>query len=158
MPLPRKRKKRRGRPPTGRALSSAERMRRYRARKKAAGLRPVIRWLQPEAAAAGMPFSTHRLLEARSLALHCSIAQKIARNPSLLNIARRNIEAWTRAAGKTVPPYLTEWRHILERPWPGVAALITEQSENAARLRQSSPFAGVLSGPERRRIYDAFRA
>jgi hypothetical protein len=35
---------------------------------------------------------------------------------------------------------------------------VTEQSENAARLRQSSPFAGVLSPAERKRIYDAFRA
>jgi hypothetical protein len=35
--------------------------------------------------------------------------------------------------------------------------LITELSENATRLRQSSPFAGVLSPVERRRIYEAFR-
>lgn len=33
---------------------------------------------------------------------------------------------------------------------------MTEPSEEGARLRQSSPFAGVLSQTERRRIYDAF--
>lgn len=132
-------------------------MRRYRARKKAAGLKPVIQWLRPEDGAEGGSFSTHRLLEARSLALHCGIAQKIAQNPSLIDVARRNVGAWRRAAGRKIPRYLTEWRRILARPWPQVAALITEQSERAARLRQSSPFAGVLSAAERRRIYDAFR-
>lgn len=133
-------------------------MRRYRARKKAAGLKPVIQWLRPENAAESSHFSAHRVLEARSLALHCRITQKIAQDPSLINIARRNVAIWSRAAGKEVPRYLAEWRRILERPWPQVAALITEQSEKAARLRQSSPFAGVLSAAERRRIYDAFRA
>jgi hypothetical protein len=93
-----------------------------------------------------------------SLALHSRIAQKIAVNPLLIGIARRNVKAWSRAAGKEAPRYLAEWRRILERPWPQIAALITEQSERAARLRQSSPFAGVLTAKERRRIYDAFRA
>ncbi len=151
-------RKRSGRPRTGRALSPAERMRRYRARQKAAGLRPVVRWLRPKTAQGDMTFSTHRVLEARSLALHCRIAQKIARNPSLVDIARRNVAAWRRKAAGEVPQYLVEWQRILERPWPQVAALITEQSENAARLRQSSPFAGVLTASERKRIYDAFRA
>jgi hypothetical protein len=133
-------------------------MRRYRARKKAAGLKPMIRWMRPNDGAEGGSFSTHRLLEARSLALHCLIARKITENPSLLGVARRNIDAWSRAAGKETPRYLVEWRRILEWPWPQIAALITEQGENAARLRQSSPFAGVLSAAERTRIFDAFRA
>jgi hypothetical protein len=34
---------------------------------------------------------------------------------------------------------------------------MTGAGENCARLRQSSPFAGVLSSEERRCIYDAFR-
>lgn len=133
-------------------------MRRYRARKKAAGLKPVIRWLPPGNAPADRSFSTHRVLEARSLALHCRIAQKIMEDPSVINIARRNIEAWSRKAVGESPHYLVEWQRILEQPWPQVAALITEQSEKAARLRQSSPFAGVLSPSERKRIYDAFGA
>ncbi len=133
-------------------------MRRYRARRKAAGLKPVVRWLPPDSDVGGTSFSTHRVLEARSLALHCRIAQKITQDPSLIDIAHRNIEAWIRKAAGQVPQYLVEWQRILEWPWPQVAALITEQSEDAARLRQSSPFAGVLSAAERKRIYDAFRA
>jgi hypothetical protein len=35
--------------------------------------------------------------------------------------------------------------------------LITDQGERAMRLRQSTPFAGVLSARERERVYAAFR-
>jgi hypothetical protein len=157
MTTPRKPGKRRGRPPTGAALSAAERMRRYRERKQAAGLRAVARWEPREGLPTANRFSSHRVLDARSLALHCRIAQKLMADPSVLETARRNLRAWQRKAAGEQPHYLQEWERILARPRAEVAALITEQSENAARLRQSSPFAGVLSTVERRRIYDAFR-
>lgn len=150
--------KARGRPRTGSAVPAAERMRRYRARKKAAGLKVVASWAPRGDSQAGGTFSYHRVLDARSLALHCLIAQKIMADPSLISIARRNLTAWRRKSAGARPRYLDEWQQILARPWPQVAGLITEQSENATRLRQSSPFAGVLSTAERRRIYDAFRA
>jgi hypothetical protein len=149
-------RKTRGRPRTGAAVPAAERMRQYRARQKTAGLKAVASWV-PRVQAAS-PFSSHRVLDARSLALHCLIAQKIMADPSLIDIARRNLAAWRNKASGAEPHYLAEWQRILARPWPQVAGLITEQSENATRLRQSSPFAGVLSTVERRRIYDAFRA
>ncbi len=147
-----------GRPPTGRALTAAERMRRYRARQRAAGLRPSTRW-QPAIAAALTPgLLKHRLIEARSLAMHCLIATKIAADPALLDVARRNLEAWSARYGDSPPRALEEWRAILRRSWPDIAALITDPGETAARLRQSSPFAGVLTQPERRRVYEAFGA
>ncbi len=149
--------KTRGRPHTGAAVPAAERMRRYRARQKAAGLKAVASWAPRADAQAASAFSSHRVLDARSLALHCLIAQKIMADPSLIDIARRNVAAWRRKAVGAEPHYLAEWQRILARPWPQVAGLITEQSENATRLRQSSPFAGVLSTVERRRIYAAFR-
>jgi hypothetical protein len=151
------RQKARGRPRTGAAVPAAERMRRYRARQKAAGLKAVASWAPRADAQAPGVFSSHRVLEARSLALHCLIAQKIMADPSLIDIARRNVAAWRKKVVGAEPLYLAEWQRILARPWPQVAGLITEQSENATRLRQSSPFAGVLSTAERRRIYDAFR-
>jgi hypothetical protein len=134
-------------------------MRRYRARRRAAGLRLERRWVpERERAATNGPcsYSDHRILEARSLALHCLIARKIERDPRLLEIARRNIERWLR--GEDRPPRaLLEWREILRRPWPALAALLTDPGDEAARLRQSSPFAGVLTAAERRRVYEAFR-
>lgn len=138
-------------------MSAAERMRRLRERRKAAGLKPVVAWVaaEPEARPA---YSSHRLLEARSLAMHAVIARKIERNPALLEIARGNIERWRARQDSAAPAWLNEWHEILNQPWHDIAALITEPSENAARLRQSSPFAGILTNQERRRIYEAFRA
>lgn len=147
--------KARGRPPSGTALSAAQRMRRMRARRKASGLKPVVSWLEKDQVS--RTYSPHRVLDARSLAMHVIAAEKIERDPDLLNIPRRNLERWTAHSGDSPPAWLAEWRQILRKPWPAIAALITELSENATRLRQSSPFAGVLTPIERRRIYEAFR-
>jgi hypothetical protein len=106
---------------------------------------------------ASPPYSDHRILDARSLALHCLIARKISRNPRLLWVAQRNLDRWIRARGKNAQSAYLEWRRILARPWPEVAAVLTDLSENATRLRQSSPFAGILTEAERRRVYAAFR-
>jgi hypothetical protein len=145
----------RGRPKTGTAMTAAERMRRMRVRRKSAGLKEVITWV-PSEPIAQEHYSTHRLLEARSLAMHALIAGKLARNPSLLSKPRQNLENWS-ARWHHPPRWVREWRQILGLPWQQIAALIAEPSERAARLRQSSPFAGVLTPEERSRIYDAFR-
>ena len=143
----------------GSPMSAAERMRRYRARRRQLGLHAVTRW---EATGGGPPrtpaYSSHRILEARSLAMHCLIARKIDERPALLRVARQNLRRWKRRAGREKPSYLGEWATLLEKPWPEVASVITELSERGARLRQSSPFAGVLTPAERRRIYEAFGA
>ncbi len=147
-----------GRPPTGRALTAAERMQRYRVRQRAAGLRASTRW-QPAATAPLTPgLLKHRIIEARSLAMHCLIARKITAEPALLDVARRNLETWLARYGASPPRALEEWRAILEQPWPDIAALISDPGESATRLRQSSPFAGVLTAAERKRVYEAFRA
>ena len=132
-------------------------MRAYRARKRAAGLKRVSEWLPVDAHDA-IAYSGHRLLDARSLALHCKIAQKISKDRSLLEIPRRNLERWSRRASGEAPRFIAEWQDILDKPWSQVAAFMTGCSENAIRLRQSSPFAGVLDPQERKRIYEAFRA
>ena len=149
--------KRPGRPRKAKPLTPAERMRAYRKRKRAAGLKEVRSWL-PEQAQQQSTYSDHRILEARSLSMHCKIAQKISRDPTLLEIPRRNLERWTKRAGGHPPRYILEWERILSQSWPTVAEFITSGSEQAVRLRQSSPFAGVLSPRERKQIYDAFRA
>lgn len=147
-----------GRPPTGRAQSAAERMRRYRARQRAAGLRIATRWRPATSAAISPGALKHRIIEARSLAMHCLIARKIEADRRLLAAARRNLAKWIARYGDAAPRALGEWREILDRPWPEIAARITDADEGAVRLRQSSPFAGVLTSAERRRVYEAFRA
>lgn len=146
----------RGRPPTGSAQSPAERMRRYRARQRAAGLRAVTRMETP-ARTLSSGALRHRVIEARSLAMHCLAAQKIMRDPALLERVRGTLDTWRARYDEDTPYALDEWAAILRRPWPQIAAFITDAGERATRLRQSTPFAGVLSARERERIYAAFR-
>ena len=146
----------RGRPRKQHPLTPAERMRAYRRRKQAAGYKVVSKWLS---ASDGNPVaqSDHRVLDARSLALHCKIKRKIDQNPGLLETPRRNLARWSALASGPLPAYIEEWRKILNQPWPQVAAFIISFSDEAVRLRQSSPFAGVLNPKERKQVYDAFR-
>lgn len=146
--------------PSAAPSGAAERMRRYRARRRAAGLKLERRWIPDRSRAVpghARHYSDHRILEARSLALHCLVVRKIERDPGLLGIARRNIKRWLHRDARP-PRALVEWRELLGRPWPEVALILTDPGEEAARLRQSSPFAGVLTAAERRRVYEAFRA
>jgi hypothetical protein len=131
-------------------------MRAYRARKRAAGLKQVSEWITitPEAT---IPYSDHRLLDARSLAMHCKIAEKINKDRNLFRIPINNLRRWSKNSSEQTPKYIKEWRQILDQPWSEVAAFITCFTEDAIRLRQSSPFAGVLKPLERKQIYDAFR-
>jgi len=138
-------------------MTAAERMRRLRKRRKAAGLKAVVAWVSEESRTQPT-YSSHRLLEARSLAMHAVIARKIERDPTLLAIAHRNIERWSVRWKDDPPAWLEEWRRVLQQPWQYIAALITEPNEHGARVRQSSPFAGVLTNEERWRIYETFRA
>ena len=136
-------------------MTAAERMRAYRKRRRDAGLKNVRRW---EPAEGVRQYSDHRILDARSLAMHCKITQKISRNPDLLEKARANLERWSAKSAGPPPQYLHEWHEILNRPWPEIAEIITSMSDDATRLRSSSPFAGILSADEREQIYAAFRA
>ena len=89
--------------------------------------------------------------------MHCLGAQKIVLEPALLEEVRRTLDSWRGRYGKDTPRALDEWADILRRPWPQIAAFITDPGEHATRLRQSTPFAGVLSARDRNRIYAAFR-
>lgn len=89
--------------------------------------------------------------------MHCRIALKIDSERELLEKAKANVERWWDKSPDPKPRYLREWRRILERPWPEIAELMTSMSEEATRLRSSSPFAGILTAEEREQVYAAFR-
>ncbi len=128
-------------------------MRRYRARRRAAGLRPATAWVAREPT-----WSDHRVAEARSLALHVLAVRRIAADPRLLDRARTTIRNWIGRYGDRPPAALLEWKALLDRPWQEIAARATALSEQGTRLRQSSPLATLLSAAERRRVHEAFRA
>lgn len=133
-------------------MSAAERMRRYRARRRAAGLRAETTWRSTR-----YVWSDHRVADAKSLALHAVAAMRIAENPALLKRARTTVRDWLLRDGERSPRSLREWRNLLARSWREVAARATELSEDAGRLRQSSPLTTLLSKADRQRVLDAFR-
>ncbi len=149
--------KKRGRPRKADAKSAAERMRAYRKRKRDAGLISVRRW-KPAGDSPEGRYSDHRILDARSLAMHCKIVQKISRDPRLLEKAKANLSRWSAKIDGPKPRYLKEWQEILDKPWQTIAEKMTSMTEDATRLRSSSPFAGILNEKEREQIYAAFRA
>lgn len=66
---------------------------------------------------------------------------------------RDTLEQWLSRYGEEAPRALLERKAIRYRPWPKIAALISDPSERASRLRQSTPIAGVLSARERERCF-----
>ncbi|HEY0783783.1 MAG TPA: hypothetical protein VGE98_15095 [Thermoanaerobaculia bacterium] len=99
----------------------------------------------------------HRLAEERSVAYHGAIAEKIRRDPAVLDDARRRVDEWMRAAAQP-PFYARKWAEVLARDVPAVTAFLVERSELATELRQSSPFAGALTPQERWTIFREFQA
>lgn len=92
---------------------------------------------------------THQEIDARSLALHRVVAAKLRRDPALLQVARDNLARWRSRATPSDLEYFREWEGILAAGLDAALAAATEDSEWASALRQSSPFAGVLSPRER---------
>jgi len=101
--------------------------------------------------------SDHDRLDERSLALHRLVAEKVRAASDLLDKARENLRRWEALDGY-VSPALAEWTRILAAPANQIVALLVERSERGTRLRQSSPFAGILTQQERRAIYESYSA
>ena len=99
---------------------------------------------------------SHQWIDQRSLALHEAVAAKLEADPQLLDVARRNLERWLQQNPALA---LREWRRILDStPLADVVALLRSSSEEATRLRQSSPFAGLLTTEERRAIIGVYES
>jgi hypothetical protein len=100
-------------------------------------------------------YSDHRRVDERSLAMHRLIARKVLADPALLDKARENVRRWQKIDGSPKLA-LVEWEQILSGDAHQVAQFLSEQSERANRLRQSSPFPGILTEAERRAIYESY--
>ena len=96
----------------------------------------------------------HSRADRRALAYHRAVAKRL--NRKMIDEALHRVWKW-RAEGKLNPRYADEWESILRRPVADVREAITSDSAAARDLRQSSPFAGMLSEPERRRILELTR-
>ena len=102
---------------------------------------------------------TQEWVDQRSLAMDKLVAQKLRVQPGLLQNAKDNLNRWIQQQQPEVPRILIEWQEILEN-WPleKVLGLLTSFDEEARRLRQSSPFYGILSQEERLAIFKEYEA
>jgi hypothetical protein len=96
----------------------------------------------------------HRGAELRSLAYHRAVAKRLRR--PMVDEARHVLWKW-RDQGKIDGRYAEQWEDVLRRPVAEIREMIGEDSQQARDLRQNSPFAGMLSEPERRKIMQDVR-
>ena len=101
------------------------------------------------------PLAGHARIDARSVALHRAIAAKLRAAPELLAIAHDNLRRWSATAGRS-QPYLAAWEQLLALPLDDLLHRLDQDTEQMRAMRQTSPFAGVLTPKERWAIYDTF--
>lgn len=98
----------------------------------------------------------HEWIDRRSLALHDAVAAKLEAHPELLDVARANVQRWL---GADPAAAVHEWARLLDvTPLPALIELLRSSDERATRLRQSSPFAGVLTPQERQVILNDYES
>jgi hypothetical protein len=91
----------------------------------------------------------HRGAELRSLIYHRAVAQRLQER--IVRDARDRLMRWD-AQAAIDPRYAQRWQQILTQTPAQIARLISQDTPEMRDLRQSSPLAGVLSEPERRRV------
>jgi hypothetical protein len=97
----------------------------------------------------------HEDIDRRSLVLARAVAAAIDADPRRAGLARarETCSRWQRQAPTGSG---AEWCAILERGWPEIRAVLLDPGPEGRRLRQGSPFCGVLSPRERWEIYRRF--
>jgi excisionase family DNA binding protein len=101
--------------------------------------------------------STSTRDQRRSRWLHAAVAGRLAQDPErVVERARGNLRR-LQATHARRNPWLARWARLLAGDPEAILAVLTDDSAEARELRQNSPFAGVLTEPERSRALAAFR-
>jgi len=81
------------------------------------------------------------------------IAARLRRDRRVLKVARANLKRWMTRDGRNVRASFREWHRVLTRlSRAEIADFLQSDTPLARRLRQSSPFAGVLNEVKREAI------
>jgi hypothetical protein len=100
----------------------------------------------------------HPEIDRWSLLMHRHLADRIeAGDPEPVRKATANLARWEIQHGGVAPAY-REWIEILRWPTSRLVALLREETENATRIRSSSPFAGAIDQRLRLELLRAARA
>jgi hypothetical protein len=104
-------------------------------------------------------FMNHLETDRVSLELARRVAERLRWRPEILELARANLTRWKRqnASCPSLLRCYSEWERILSRPVSQICEILSSESDDAQRLRQNSPFAGVLSPAEVWEVKSRFR-
>jgi hypothetical protein len=94
----------------------------------------------------------HRPPELRSLAYHRALAPRLRR--PMVDEAQRKLRRW-QEDGRLDARYARLWGDVFALPMSEIRKAIVADDARGRDLRQSSPLAGLLSEPERRKIHEA---
>ena len=110
--------------------------------------------LVPEYAREPGELDAHRRAELRSLAYHRRVAEHLGE--PMVDQARQLLWKW-QGKGAIDDRYAARWEEVLRMPLRDIRRIVGEDSDRGRDLRQSSPFAGMLSEPERRKLLQELR-
>jgi len=102
---------------------------------------------------------SHELLNEISLELGRRTAARLRQQPDRLQLAHDNLAQWSKqnADAPALLRCYSEWRELLKRPLEDICSILTSDDEDARRLRQNSPFAGILNAREVWALKQSFR-
>ncbi|MBX3377726.1 MAG: hypothetical protein KF678_12070 [Phycisphaeraceae bacterium] len=92
----------------------------------------------------------HEYQDRVSLEMARRVALGLPSNPEWITLARENLARW-KQVNHDAPGLLraySEWESILDRPVAEICGVLLQETDEGQRLRQNSPFAGVLSAAE----------
>lgn len=86
----------------------------------------------------------HRLIDEANRERDARLAALIRHHPELIELARKNLQRWAVRWDELTPAW-KEWAQLLQMLTPAqLADFLESPTPKAHRLRQSSPFLGVL--------------
>ena len=113
--------------------------------------RPPATKTLPQAPGAGKPQHDRRRLELARI-----VVARLDEDRTLLDMPRRFLERSKRERG-TLSRGHREWAFILDSwTWTQIREMLLEDSDEGQRLRQSSPFVGIVTEAERLDILARF--
>ncbi len=98
----------------------------------------------------------HRQIDKRSLEMSQAVVRRVDEDPERwIEHAKANIHRWNKRNGERAGR--TEWLEILNNStWPEIREILLAETDEGQRLRQNSPFTGVITQEEREKIYLRF--
>lgn len=116
----------------------------------------LLRGAEPTLTRSAARKKRHEHVDVRSKEIAKLIADRLARDPSLVEDARRYVERRLLSASPGEHLELQEWQQVLSTmSVPRLRRFLTADDARAVRLRQSAPFLNVLSEADRRAIFES---